>query len=456
MSGEHIGDIPAKLPKGLRRGDLILVFALALFLRLALFAASNDQVGTDHVLDNCFDCRLYLNMANSIAEGTDAYEGGYFFFGPGYAYFLALNDIFFDGRIVLILLVNILLSSFSCLLIYLLGMLLTRSYAVSITAALLAAVSYTSIVLSNMVMSDTLYFFLSLAALTIYLKALSTNRWLLYILAGILTGMAALVRSVGQFWPVVMIVIVLAVLVRSDRFYLPIHLRRHTVVKAAVAILIPVVVMTAWMARNDRVHGVFTMAITSANGPANVAAVTLERREGISSKTIMQNWLDEYKESLDRPELSLGDIYRAYRIHTREVIDSLGWSAVIGTYLSLVWENLTEINYLHRALIPRLNDFTIPLEKKIMGSVLHLLCFLLSIFGVIVLIAKHRCRVAIILGTIYLYYAAMIGSFRWQGSRYFFPGQIAWSILVAVSLVFIGRLFIGAGHRMFAKLKDAR
>ncbi len=441
---------PPKPWKPLRRGDLLLIFAFALLLRLAFFAASNDQAGTQQVMDNCFDCRLYMTMAQAVAEGTIENENGFFYFGPGYASFLALNNILFKGQVVPIIVVNIILSSLSCLLIYLLSMMLTRSYPISIVASSLAAVSYTSIVLSCIVMSDTFYFFMSLIALTIYLKALSSNRWILFIAAGILVAITILTRSVGQFWPLAMIVIAIAYRWRGKKSRFPHEFSRSGIIgRVAIAVVIPLTVMAVWMSHNYRENGVFTLAITSANGPANVAAVTLERRDGISSQTIMQGWLEDYRLGLDKPNLSLGEIYSAYQMHAREVIDSLGWE-VGKTYVLLVWENLTEISYLHRVLIPDLYYILVPLEHKIIDNGLNLICFFLSLIGFVILIIRHRYRIAVILGTVYVYYASMIGFFRWQGSRYFFPGQIAWDILVAVSLVTIGGLII-YGIRALAK-----
>ena len=64
-------------------------------------------------------------------------------------------------------------------------------------------------------------------------------------------------------------------------------------------------------------------------------------------------------------------------------------------------------------------------------------------------------RVAVIIGGLYAYYAVMIGFFRWQGSRYFFPGQIAWSILIAIVLVFAAGYVISGIRYLMARVKGA-
>ena len=94
---------------------------------------------------------------------------------------------------------------------------------------------------------------------------------------------------------------------------------------------------------------------------------------------------------------------------------------MIKTYISLDWENLNEINYMHRILVPEYNGVTIPMESWIMRHRLNYLNFILSMAGLVILLATGRARIAVVLGSIYFYYAVMIGAFRWQYSRYFFP-----------------------------------
>ncbi len=447
-------DIPA-LFKLFRRGDLWAVFLAAVFLRLVMFAASNNQAGTQTVVDGCFDCRLYLNMAKGIVAGTpQVYEHGFFYFGPGFACFLAVLAFFFKSHIFPVVVVNIILSSSSCLLIYALARRLTDSYAMAMTAALLTATSYTSIVLSCCVMSDTLYFFVFLLALLVYLRALASGRWLLFIGAGILTGAAIMIRSVGQFWPLIMIGLAVAHRLWTDKNPAsPPTLRpRALILRVSVAVAIPILFMLGWMSHNYRVHGVFTMGITSGNGPANVAAMTIERLSGVPAATTMNKWVQERKDAISATELSLGETYNVYLTHTRAVVDSLGWE-VYKTYLSVMWENLNEISRLHRLLAPQYNEVTIPLEEFVMKHDLNHANFILSMPGLALLLWRRRWWLAVVLGGIYVYYAAMGGFFRWQYTRHFMPGQIAWAILIAVVLVTIARFVGRSAGPIIARLR---
>ena len=93
------------------------------------------------------------------------------------------------------------------------------------------------------------------------------------------------------------------------------------------------------MARNYRVHGVATLAITSANGPANLVAITMERLTGKGSNEVLGQWVQEYQKATGKTEVPLGELFRLYSQKARQGIDSLGWK-VYATYLSVVWENL--------------------------------------------------------------------------------------------------------------------
>jgi len=421
--------------KPFRRGDLWAVFALAVILRMALFAASNNEVGTHKVLDGCFDCTLYLNEGRAIATGAPlAFENALLYFGPGYPSFLALNYLLFGGRVVLFILVNILISSLSSLFVYRLTRLLLGSYPAAIGAALMTALSYTSIALSCFILSDTLYFLIFLISLILYVEALQDRSWKKTVGAGIVTGMAILIRPIGEFWPFIMIIIAAAYYRRYLRKLAHRQSFRAYAARVAIAVVIPLVIATAWMARNYRVHGAFTMSIAGGNGPGNLAAMTLERRTGTAAHDIMKGWYDQFLVDSGKTQGSLGDAYAAYATNGWRIIDSLKWEST-KTYLIVMWDNLNAINVLHRYLIPEYNNVTIPLEEAIMNSWIKYIYLAASMLGFTALLCQRQFFAAVVLGNIFLYYALMLGFYRWQYSRHFLPGQIAGSILIAFFLL---------------------
>jgi|GEM_PF-1987759 len=440
--------------KPFRRGDLWAVFALALVLRLALFAASNNEMGTHKIMDACFDCSLYFDEGRAIATGSPMhFENSLFYFGPGYPLFLALNYLLFGGRIVLFVLVNIMISSISCLFVYRLARMLLGSYPAAIAAALLAALSYTSITLSCYLMSDTLYFHVYISSLILYLEALRDHSWKKGILAGILTGLAILIRPIGQFWPLVMMIIAVI-------YYWP-HLAsspvdRRTVraiaATAVVAIAVPLVMATAWMARNYRVNGVFTMSIAQGNGPGNLGAMTLERLTGRPAGEVTKGWIDQYLAATGKKRATLGETCAVEKTQGWHIIDSLPWEAV-KTYSAVMWENLNFISVLHRQLVPEYGNFTLPIEYGIMNSWMKYAYLIASMLGLVILIGKRQFFAAMVLAGVFFYYASMLGFYRWQYSRHFLPGQIAGSILIACSMVTIVQAISASARSLSGRIQ---
>jgi hypothetical protein len=112
---------------------------------------------------------------------------------------------------------------------------------------------------------------------------------------------------------------------------------------------------------------------------------------------------------------------RVMKEHPREML---------GAYLSLTWENLTAVNTINRSLFPEIKDKVIKFEYFWRRKSVKYTWFVLSMLGMAALLYKRKYKTALILGTVYLYYTSTIGFTRWQGSRLFFPGQIAWSIMI--------------------------
>jgi hypothetical protein len=82
---------------------------------------------------------------------------------------------------------------------------------------------------------------------------------------------------------------------------------------------------------------------------------------------------------------------------------------------------------------------------------LNYLTFWLSMAGFAVLLLMRRWRAFVYLGTLYLYFTLMIGFTRWQGSRLFYPGQIAWAIVIGWLIVSVVAIAGQGGRRILGK-----
>ena len=205
--------------------------------------------------------------------------------------------------------------------------------------------------------------------------------------------------------------------------------------------------MGGWMSRNFHHHDLPLLAFTSAGGPANVAALTLSHLEGRETADIKADWIREFKAETGRTDIALIDQYNIDAAAARRVFhDHPG--AMIGVYLDLVWENITVQNFLYRVQLP---DFKYGiwnrmywLEERGLNSA----AFWLTMAGMLLMIVYRRWPVLLFTAVVYLYFLSMMGFTQWQGSRLFYPAQIAWSIAIAFLLVMVGRTCRGIFRRI--------
>jgi len=412
---------------------LVILFLMAVSIRILSLILSLNQIGPDGLMNATPDGQLYVNMAESLINGSNEYEYGFFLFGPGFAYLLSAFFWIFGKSLFPYMAIQILISGLSCLLIYRLCLYLTASYRASIIAAILAALSYTSITLSIVILSDTLYFFVFLISLIFLFRGLIELRWRYFVLCGIFSGIAALIRSIGQFWPIMILLLGFAYYrLGPDSPKAP-KRNRPILLRLSTAAIIAFAIMSLWVIRNYHVHGVPTLAYTSAGGAANVAILSLEKIENRPGNEIRREWITDYTGNPDSTNISLGESFRVEIANARNTFEKYP-GAMISQYFTLIWRNLNATSFYHKLLF---SDFVFPakINSGIKRLDLNYLNFWLSITGIILLFVKKKYGAAFLLGGVYLYYALMIGFTRWQGSRLFFPGQIAWSILISIVLV---------------------
>lgn len=113
---------------------VLIVFSIALVLRMAHFAMSSDNpLLYSPVLDEAY----YISLGKAIAGGYLMGENGVFFMDPFYGYLLGLVFKVFGDNLTVVRLMQITLDSFNVVLLYMIG-----SRVWSRTAGLLAGIFY--------------------------------------------------------------------------------------------------------------------------------------------------------------------------------------------------------------------------------------------------------------------------------------------------------------------------
>jgi 4-amino-4-deoxy-L-arabinose transferase-like glycosyltransferase len=434
------------------RHDLIYLFLFALFLRSLYFALVLTQQGFAGLLTVTPDCINYVSVAKGMPSVIFKPDLMLYTFGPGYGFFLAVFFFIFGPSGVPVIIVQIILGSLSCLLMYKLARMLTGSYAVAMTAGILAAVSYTSISLASLILSDSLYFFLFLLSLILYLRALEKEDTKDFVLSGLLVGYCILTRSIGQFWIIVMIIIAIGAYLhkRKGAKQLPVTFWRY-IKRPLISVALAAGILLIWIIRNWIVMGVPVASGASGLGPSKIAALTVERLEKRPWKEVISGWIAEFEAEEGHKKKTMGDNNEAIRRGITKVIEAHPWE-VTKTYLQFLWANIHDLNYFPRSHFPDYKGYAMFVEYKILRRYyIDSLLLILSLIGMIILIFRRQYYVALILGLTFAYYGLLGGLAPWQGSRIFYPGQIGWAILNAISIVAIVRFIVKWYKSVFEK-----
>ena len=441
-------------PVTLRHVDVCVIFVVAVSIRLLLLKEVLEQIGLGPLWTLAPDGVHYVDMAWDMVRGTD--RASYFLttWPPGYPTFLALQMTIFGGASLVPLLVQILLSSASTILLYALALQLTGRRLIAFLSGLLLALSSTSISLSVMLLSDTLFLFLFVGGFLLFVRALKTGGWKYFIWSGLLTGNAILVRAIGEFWPTVMLVVaaLFALSMTAAKSHTIHETRRSLMNKALVCIGIVVAIEGSWMVRNYCVHGKFFLTTVDSGGLANIAAFRCERSGGEFFRDVRAKWQESYarEHGLNKlpPEaMREADIQAAVETlqqHPGQFIEA---------YLALVWENLNAVNQTFRHLLPEHRSQAAEIEAYLQAYYLNYLAFALSALGFLALVFRRSYVAAMVLGLTFLYFALTIGVTRWQGSRLFLPGQVAALPLISAAIASLLDLIRSAGKKMLHALR---
>jgi Dolichyl-phosphate-mannose-protein mannosyltransferase len=188
------------------------------------------------------DAPAYQLAARALAE-TGRYPlrtDPYFFRPPGYSFFLAVITLGHPERVLIAKIVNAVLGSFAAVLLVFLGVRLFRDRMIAILAGVGGAIDPSLVMVSSDVQSEPLFLALLLGAGFLLLVAADRPSSTLALVAGILTGLAALTR------PSALMITPLLAAPLADRRW-PFRARAHI---AAAAVCGLVLSLGPWTIRN--------------------------------------------------------------------------------------------------------------------------------------------------------------------------------------------------------------
>ncbi|MDD4051008.1 MAG: glycosyltransferase family 39 protein, partial [candidate division Zixibacteria bacterium] len=387
----------------------------------------------EQVMGLSSDTVNYVDTAKGLLGLQPLDQQWVFLFGPGYGVFLAACFLLFGVGPIAAIIVQIILSGLTCLLLYSFGKELTGSGAVGYGAGIISATSFTAISQAAILLSDTLFLFLFLAGNLLFLKGLKNGKRSHFFWSGIVLGAAVLTRAVGQFWPPVLIILIGILPMRSfGRSVFP--NRRSLFKRAIIAPLVALVIMGGWTARNYAVHGMPVVAGSGLHGLGRLTAYAQMKLEDRSLGDVFARWADEYKREHHTDSIPLREWYalvgqkagRMMAEHPR---------AMLWYYLGRIKVNITAANDLYVHQLPRSKDMISYQMGRIHRMLLHFVIPILTVWGFWLMVKRRQWMPALFLGSMYLLFFFMVGFGMWQGSRLFFPSQIAWSVVVSYLVI---------------------
>lgn len=413
----------------------LILFTLSLILRLLYFSELVDFVGEEKLTDISIDITNYYSAATQIYEKGNYCHNSIHTFGPGFPVIMVIMGAWVDLNPVVLSILNILIGALSTVLLVYFAYQLTSDMRVSILAGVQHALSLTSIALSAILLSETVFLIIILLGFVLVMKGLQEKKLIYYIIASMLFGAAALTRSVGQFLPA--LVLLIAVIhnwkvIRSD-YRKIFRLMAGPILIAIVTLM----VVSLWMIHNDRNHGFADLTLSAPWGVSKVVRLV---RADVDNRTYEETTEDFFAELYEHEMYKTDGYARALSVYSKEAFFLLLIEhpiTVAKVYSKNVWTNITADWGGYYLLITGHESWK-KVYARVIGNdktILRFRVILFLLLGIVALHLQRKYGLLIILLSITFYFGILSGFTLNQGPRMILPGQIGWAILLAYGLI---------------------
>jgi hypothetical protein len=407
------------------------MLGVSLLVRFLYWWMISDQSPMETLIAVPPDSRIYVQLARDFCHFTITDENNIYMTGFGYSSFLAVLLYVSGMSFHFALFCQIVLSAFSSVLLYVIGVMVTGKRGVGFVAGMIHALSFTAITLSVSFLSESLFFFLICLAVIVFIRMMRNPGGLDYVALGLLLAFAVFTRSVAQFLPPVFLIV--GILVTR---LIPAGRRLETLKRVAGGVALSLLLIFTWALRNNIVHGTLVVAGTGPGAAAMYlgARVASERSDSLSVYDYRNEFRKEMRELNDGP-LNYAEANQWYTSKLKDLF-RYDPSSFVNTYLGIVEENIFDVDHIAELRMPaykwRVRSFTLrPTRYN-----LDIVAFILAGIGVLILFAKRMPLLALLLPSLYLYFAGISGFTFWQGSRILYPGLLPMAILMGVAVYY--------------------
>ncbi len=229
------------------RNTAVLIFSLALIVRLAYAVPQNDAIKGDACV---YDA---LAVSLSRGDGYVNYNGGaHSLYPPLYPFFLSVIYKFFGHSYAAVRVVQSIIGAFSCVLIFLIGKKM-HSFALGAISGFFSIFYLPFIKSAGRLLSELLFTFFLLLIVFYALKVREDKKFRYCATMGLLSGAAVLTRSVAMFLPFLTI----PVFIYSEKRHF-----RGALKKYMTVLLFFGLSMSPWIMRNYNVYHAFVPTTT--------------------------------------------------------------------------------------------------------------------------------------------------------------------------------------------------
>ena len=167
---------------------LLIILSVSLILRFCSVILYTVPVEKDSVRYDNIAWNLVQGKGFSLEPGTPA-----FLIGPAYPTFLAFIYSIFGHSYSAVLIVQALLSTLTCFMIYLLGKKIVNQ-KVGLLAALVTGIYPANIITVSMIMTETLFTFLLVVMILLLTKAVENKKNISFLSVGVMLGLLSLCK----------------------------------------------------------------------------------------------------------------------------------------------------------------------------------------------------------------------------------------------------------------------
>jgi 4-amino-4-deoxy-L-arabinose transferase-like glycosyltransferase len=301
-----------------KKNPIPVILLLTVFIRLILFAISYSQGESSFYL---FDSYRYLGLGKNLFESglyteklTDPVFESIFVTPGAPVLFYFLKSI---GGIPAIIIFQIICQTITCyLLLKIVPIIFPQcSKRVIHKTGFAFALDIPTIVLGNVIMTETIFTTLLFAFIYFFVKYFEKKSLRFLILASILLGISALFRPIILYFPILLFIISLII-------FRPFNL---DIIKQLASLFIPFyLIIGLWMFSNYRMHGYF---FYSYQGEFNLgyyqAADIYSEKYSLNLEEAREKFIHEVRGNFDPSEYQSMDqvkFYSAFGKKAREVI----------------------------------------------------------------------------------------------------------------------------------------